>query len=83
MEHSGTIVSQEFVKTFYWNKMRFHEYLIRFNEFEGKHIISRRDIFKQKLIGAHILFDYNSNLNSVVKYKVLNYKPLEQIKNEQ
>lgn len=84
MKNFGTIIEQRFVKSFQWNGKDYNNYIIRFKEYEGLHLINRCVEHEQALIGAQIMFDYSNTQGKVVKYRIINYIPIEELqKNSQ
>lgn len=70
----GTIKTQELIQEFNWNKKDFYSYLITFNEYDGFFRIVRQSDHEQALIGAQVLFNYSSEEERIVKYRIIGYK---------
>ena len=80
MKHLGTIIEQKYVKSFEYKGRNFNQYIVRFQEWCDYIIINRNDKHEQALIGAQLLFDYDVQLNKISKYRVINYKTVEELK---
>jgi hypothetical protein len=74
LKNYGIIKSQSLIEEFEWNKKQFYSYLITFKEYEGYFKIVREARHEQALIGAKMIFDYSSNEEKIVKYRIIGFE---------
>ena len=74
LKNYGIIKTQSLIEEFEWNKKQFYSYLITFKEYEGYFKIVREARHEQALIGAKMIFDYSSNEEKIVKYRIIGFE---------
>jgi hypothetical protein len=74
LKNYGIIKTQSLIEEFEWNKKQFYSYLITFKEYEGYFKIVREARHEQALIGAKMIFNYSSNEEKIVKYRIIGFE---------
>jgi hypothetical protein len=74
LNNFGIIQTQSLIEEFEWNKKQFYSYLITFKEYDGYFRIVRQAKHEQALIGAKMIFNYSSNEEKIVKYRIIGFE---------
>lgn len=80
LKNYGIIKTQSLIEEFEWNEKQFCSYLITFKEYEGYFKIVRESRHEQALIGAKMIFNYSSNEEKIVKYRIIGFERQPTIK---
>jgi hypothetical protein len=71
LEYYGTIVSQELIKDFTWNKVDFHQYIVQFDNCDALFLLNRDCSLEQDLINAKLIYNLTDDETKIKKYRVV------------